>query len=158
MEPGWGTMSSYRAEAAGVLSALVSLHGVVGKDVSLACDNRAVVSMFGKVKGTVRGEQVVRPFSSSDIWGAVAEWLRKWEETGWDFQLRWVRGHADTRKRRDEWDQDEWGNHIADAVAEAGYESRAEITSQLGGVGGWHMRAAGDRAYDAVKQAMEVRV
>jgi len=92
------------------------------------------------------------------MWDEVVEWLELWAEAGRSFQVRWVRGHPERRMKRKEWGQDEWGNHVADAVAEWAYGAEAEITTQLCSERGWQLYRRGERAADSLRGAVMDRV
>ena len=47
---------------------------------------------------------------------------------GRSFAVRWSRGHPESRQPKSKWSMDDWGNHVADRVAEAAYGSAVEIT------------------------------
>jgi hypothetical protein len=109
-------------------------------------------------RGAGGSEAVYRPMSCRDMWDEVGDWLELWAEAGRTFQVRWVRGHPERRMKRKEWGQDEWGNHVADAVAEWAYGAKAEITTQLCSERGWQLYRRGERATDALRGAVMDRV
>ena len=54
-----------------------------------------------------------------DVWGEISERLKRW---GGRVKVRWIRSHAEERQAdRTQWTELEWGNHIADRMADEAY-------------------------------------
>ena len=99
-----------------------------------------------------------RPYCSKDLWEEVEHWVQRYMAAGRSFTVRWSRGHPERRQPKIKWSMDDWGNHVADRVAEAAYGSTVEITRWLCTGAGWRLRSGDQRAADSARSAMKERV
>ena len=140
----WGGLDSYRTEAYGVLSVLGSLKGRTD-NLTIWCDNLSVVRVMRRI---TRGGKL--PGRCADVWREIREQLRNWAG---GVHVKWVQGHVEKRKpNKDDWTMQEWGNHVADAIAEEMYRVDDGDMSRYFTAEGWTLwdgeTPASDRLYD----------
>ena len=141
--PCWGGLDSYRTETYGVLSVLVALHSIVLGGLTIWCDNSSVVRVVERLQ---KGGNL--PKRCADLWYEVQEWLKRW---GSRVEVRWARGHAEKRKKKEEWTDLDWGNYLADAIAELMYieaSDALDMAPKLPCTGHWRLWDNGEPASD----------
>mmetsp|Transcript_9600 Transcript_9600/g.39181 ORF Transcript_9600/g.39181 Transcript_9600/m.39181 type:complete len:351 (+) Transcript_9600:315-1367(+) len=96
LDPGPGTMSSYRAETVGALLPMIACwtlrHVLPPGPVVAVADNAATVSGVAALP--------TRSSSSRDVWAEVDFWHRRVTEHFGSYAVEWQRGHPERRKPR----------------------------------------------------------
>ena len=105
-------MHPFRAESAGILSAMTHLwdESYPNRTVKLTTDCETAEEIFNGKYSTNK---------SVDIWEEILWWKKKW---GSNFVVVWKRGHPEKREKdTTKWTDDDWRNHGADKICDLMY-------------------------------------
>ena len=134
-----GRVSSFRAEAVGLLQAMKGIDGRWGGGVWHWLDNESVVGVYGKLEEIREGSWW--KLEDRDVWEEVLVMKRRWGER---YVVKWVRGHPERRKPEVEWSMIEWGNHWVDKAADEAYKRVWNWGGSRSSVGGGVAVRAGE--------------
>ena len=111
VQPGPGTLSSYRTEAYGLLAPMRDLYADHHhRTVHHYLDNLAVVKVANGLKFPA--------VAAADVWDEIRYWQARW---GARYQVHWTKGHPEKVKpQRASWTHQDWGDHVADGLADLG--------------------------------------
>ena len=121
--------------------------GVDG-EIDHIIDNEAVVRVFQDCE--VRGPTLV---SSQDVWDEII-WYKG--RLGSRYRVRWSRGHAE--RRGGIRSLDDKLNHLADGLADAGYDRVGDLRHFFRHARRWHVRLGGVRPFGDVRRCARLHV
>ena len=143
---GPGTLSSYRTELFGLLTALVMLwalrHRLPRLRVTAVLDNLGAVLAYKQLKARL-------PTTSQDIWDEIV-WFAERVRRHYGLDVDWQRGHPERRKEPTKFSFMEALQHLSDGLAADGRRGRGapDPSSSFSHGRRWFVRIDGRRVFD----------
>jgi hypothetical protein len=148
VQPGPGTVSSYRAEAYGLLAPMRELHANhKGDKVYHYLDNKSVVDMYNNRQR--------EPVAAADVWDEIRYWQGRW---GQNYIVTWTKGHPEEYKLdRRTWTYQDWGNHVSDGLADLGrLEGTGDMRTSFTHGRRWRIYIDDDRCFDKIEPTVRM--
>jgi len=152
LDPGPGTMSSYRAETVGALLPMIACwtlrHVLPPGPVVAVADNAAPVSGVAALPA--------RSSSSRHVWDEVDFWRRGVTDHFGSYAVEWQRGHPERHKPASQFLVRECCHHLADGLADLGRRGlgAADPSRAFEHASRWHVLHAGRRVFDGTRASV----
>ena len=149
VDAGVGTNSSYRSETYGLLTGLRVAHArPLSGNIKHVTDNLAVARVYQDCEN--RGSLLT---CSQDVWDEII-WYKK--ALGGRYEVVWRRGHAEDRGPLTH--IEDRANHLADGLADAGYDAAVDIRHYFNHSRRWHIRMGGIRHFDDIRSSARLHI